>query len=59
MDFAAAFLLSLLGGYCFAYVWRGTRFTTRPAPPQELVVHLRPPKPFGGASDIDVRQEAI
>jgi hypothetical protein len=29
MDLAAAFLLSLLGGYCFAYVWRGTRFTTR------------------------------
>src|SRR5882724_7341599 len=29
MDLAATFLLSLLGGYCFAYVWRGTRFTTR------------------------------
>jgi len=29
MDLAAAFLLSLLGGYCFVYVWRGTRFTTR------------------------------
>jgi hypothetical protein len=29
MDLAAAFLLSLLGGYCFSYVWRGTRFATR------------------------------
>jgi hypothetical protein len=29
VDLAAAFLLSLLGGYCFAYVWRATRFTTR------------------------------
>jgi hypothetical protein len=29
VDLAAVFLLSLLGGYCFAYVWRGTRFTTR------------------------------
>jgi hypothetical protein len=29
MDLAAAFLLSLLGGYCFAYVWRVTAFTTK------------------------------
>jgi hypothetical protein len=29
MDLAAAFVLALLGGYCFAYVWRGTKFTTR------------------------------
>jgi len=29
MDLAAAFLLSLLGGYCFAYLWRATNFTTR------------------------------
>jgi hypothetical protein len=29
MDLAAVFLLSLLGGYCFAYVWRVTAFTTR------------------------------
>jgi hypothetical protein len=29
MDLAAASALSLLGGYCFAYVWRGTKFTTR------------------------------
>lgn len=31
MDFAAAFLLSLLGGYCFAYVWRAIAFTTKRA----------------------------
>jgi hypothetical protein len=29
VDFAAVFLLSLLGGYCFAYVWRVTAFTTK------------------------------
>lgn len=29
MDLAAAFLLPLLGGYCFAYVWRGTTYTTK------------------------------
>jgi hypothetical protein len=29
VDLAAAFLLSLLGGYCFAYVWRVTAFTTK------------------------------
>ena len=29
MDLAAVFLLSLLGGYCFAYVWRVTAFTTK------------------------------
>jgi hypothetical protein len=29
MDLAAAFLLSLLGGYCFAYVWRAVAFTTK------------------------------
>jgi hypothetical protein len=30
-DLAAAFLLSLLGGYCFAYVWRAISFTTKRA----------------------------
>lgn len=29
MDLTAVFLLSLLGGYCFAYVWRVTAFTTK------------------------------
>jgi hypothetical protein len=29
VDLAAVFLLSLLGGYCFAYVWRVTAFTTK------------------------------
>jgi hypothetical protein len=29
VDLTAVFLLSLLGGYCFAYVWRVTAFTTR------------------------------
>ena len=29
MDLTAVFLLSLLGGYCFACVWRVTAFTTR------------------------------
>jgi hypothetical protein len=29
VDLAAAFLLPLLGGYCFAYVWRVTAFTTK------------------------------
>jgi hypothetical protein len=28
VDLAAVFLLSLLGGYSFAYVWRVTAFTT-------------------------------
>ena len=31
MDVAAVFLLSLLGGYSFASIWRFTRFTTRRA----------------------------
>jgi hypothetical protein len=31
MDFAAAFLLTLLGGYCFAYTWAATAFTTKKA----------------------------
>ncbi len=31
MDLAAAFLLSLLGGYCFAYLWRVTTFDTKRA----------------------------
>jgi hypothetical protein len=31
VDLAAAFLLSLLGGYCFAYVWRAIAFTTKRA----------------------------
>jgi hypothetical protein len=29
VDLTAVFLLSLLGGYCFAYVWRVTAFTTK------------------------------
>jgi hypothetical protein len=29
VDLPAVFLLSLLGGYCFAYVWRVTAFTTK------------------------------
>ena len=29
MDLAAVFLLSLLGGYCFAYIWRLTAYTTK------------------------------
>jgi hypothetical protein len=29
VDLTAVFLLSLLGGYCFAYVWRVTAFTTQ------------------------------
>jgi hypothetical protein len=29
MDLAALFLLPLLGGYCFAYVWRASAFTTK------------------------------
>lgn len=29
MDLAAAFVLSVLGGYCFAYVWRGSALTTK------------------------------
>ena len=31
MDLAAAFVLSLLGGYCFAYIWRATAFATKRA----------------------------
>lgn len=31
VDLAAAFLLSLLGGYCFAYLWRATAFATKRA----------------------------
>jgi hypothetical protein len=31
VDLAAAFLLSLLGGYCFAYLWRVTTFDTKRA----------------------------
>jgi hypothetical protein len=31
VDLAAALLLSLLGGYCFAYVWRAIAFTTKQA----------------------------
>src|SRR5260221_11362714 len=31
VDLAAAFVLSLLGGYCFAYIWRATAFATKRA----------------------------
>jgi hypothetical protein len=31
VDLAAAFVLSLLGGYCFAYLWRVTTFATKRA----------------------------
>jgi len=31
VDLAAAFVLSLLGGYCFAYLWRVTTFDTKRA----------------------------
>ena len=31
MDLAAAFLLSLLGGYCFAYQWHATALATKRA----------------------------
>jgi hypothetical protein len=31
MDFAAAFLFSVLGGYCFAYIWGPIAFTTKKA----------------------------
>ena len=31
MDLAAIFLLPLLGGYCFAYIWRATAYATRRA----------------------------
>jgi hypothetical protein len=31
VDLAAAFLLALLGGYCFAYLWRAISFATRRA----------------------------
>jgi hypothetical protein len=31
VDLAAAFLLSLLGGYCFVYLWRVTTFDTKRA----------------------------
>jgi len=31
MDLAAVSVLVVLGGYCFSYLWRATRFTTRRA----------------------------
>jgi hypothetical protein len=31
MDLTAAFVLSVLGGYCFAYIWRATSFGTQRA----------------------------
>ena len=39
MDFATIFLLSLLGGYCLAYMWRATAFTTMKVEGQHL--HFR------------------